>query len=114
MHLSLIRLLRKRLNELPPAAHYSELYELVDVALDLVLAQDRLNKMHHECVEQMWKENRKLYFDNMALGNYIKTSILLDDPSTPIAVEEALKRVAMQDYHAAYGIPVENPPENEE
>ncbi len=113
MHLSLIRLLRKRLNELPPAAHYSELYELANVALDLVLAQDRLTKMHHECVEQMWKENRKLYFDNMALGNYIKTNIKTED-AVPVQVAEAMCRVAMQDYHAAYGIPVENPPEDEE
>lgn len=113
MHLSLIRLLRKKLNELPRTTQFTELYELANVALDLVLAQNKLNKMHHECVEQMWKENRKLYFDNMALGNYIKTNIKTED-SVPVQVAEAMRRVAMQDYHAAYGIPLELPPENEE
>lgn len=113
MHLSLIRLLRKKLNELPRVTQFTELYELANVALDLLLAQTRLNKMHHECVEQMWKENRKLYFDNMALGNYIKTNIKTES-SVPVDVAEAMRRVAMQDYHAAYGIPVETPPEDEE
>lgn len=120
MHLTLIRLLRKKLNELPRTAQFTELYELSCTALDLVLAQDRLNKLHHESVEQLWRENRKLYADLKLFATYLESGVYQPksiERSLPPHVQEAMNRITNMDYHTAYGIPfvvpVENPPEDE-
>jgi len=116
MHLSLIRLLRKKLNELPRAAQFTELYELTYTALDLVIAQNKLNKIHYESVEQLWRENRKLYADLKLLARYLESGVRqpksLEEPP-PQHVQEAMNKVLNTDYHTAYGIPVQNPPEDE-
>jgi len=116
MHLSLIRLLRKKLNELPRTAQFTELYELTHAALDLVIAQNKLNKLHHESIEQMWRENRKLYADLKLLARYLESGVQQPkslERSLPPHVQEAMDKVLNTDYHTAYKIPVQNPPEDE-
>jgi len=123
MHLSLIRLIRKKLNELPRTTRFTELYELTHVALDLVLAQHKLNKIHHESIDQVWRENRKLYADLQLLASFLKIVFSVQEVAAtyqkssepeplPPNIQEAINKVLSMDYNTAYGIPVENPQED--
>lgn len=112
-----IRLLERQLREIQemipgapgPWSKYDEMIQMAVSSLKLTKIQ---RKHWEEVVEQLWHENRTLYFDMLQLTEYVAS--LKKDGITPPANIEAVLHKNKDSYDKAYGISVDLPPEEEE
>lgn len=112
MHKTIIRLLRKKLNDLDSYEKDLKITELTHQAVDLLTVSDNLRLRQEAIVEALWAENRKLYSDLQELAKELKriekvlsnneafTGVRLAlSTEAKLAISNALDK----DYHVAYG-----------
>lgn len=115
---SMLRLMNKRLREIPKDPDSESLRKLCDQCMMLLRENNRRLQMAHAVIEQIWSENREMWndmryyatamshfqkvSDQLAANRLIKPEMGMNMPQKDW---ERLLRVLKDNYDDVYGIP---------
>lgn len=114
MHTTLVRMLRRELNDLPSAVQWSRLAGLTHLALDALLLQQKYHNIQQRTQRALWDQNHSLHSDVQELAKALKYYLDKDPSKDDIKQSwEQLIDKALKDLDTGYSLATNHDQEEE-